>query len=128
MSKSTKWAQNRQNQLSTKNQANNAFLNEMITDIVQEFPKPESKTNEVLVKIEETNKIYTDQTGRFQISSQGNQYIHIAYVYDINAIIATPIKSRTGGAILEAHKNVIEKLERRGFKPKTHWLDNEASA
>ena len=78
--------------------------------------------------MKEAKKLYTDQTGRFRMSSQGNQYVHIAYVYDINAIIASPIKSRTSETLLETHKKIITMLERRGYTPKFHWLDNEASS
>ena len=120
--------QNRQNQMSTKKRNINAIIQESEDDILQTFTEPQQKTNEVLVTVEATNKIFTDQTGRFRMSSQGNQYVHIAYVYDVNAIIATPIKSRTGQELLATHKKIITMLQQRGYKPKFHWLDNEASS
>jgi hypothetical protein len=43
-----------------------------------------------------TGKIFTDQTGRFPItSSRGNKYVMICYDYDPNNIIAEPLKSHT---------------------------------
>jgi hypothetical protein len=41
-----------------------------------------------------TGQIYSDQTGRFPVtSSRGNQYIMIVYDYDSTAILAEPIKN-----------------------------------
>ena len=94
--------------MSIKPKISKTIKNEAELDILTTF-KHETKTHEVMVLIEETSKIYTDQTGQFpQISSKGNKYIHIAYVYDTNAIIATPVKSRKGEALLEAHTNLVQ--------------------
>ena len=42
-----------------------------------------------MATVDETKKIYTDQTGKFPITySWGNKYILIMYVYDANAILA----------------------------------------
>ena len=41
------------------------------------------------------NKIYTDQTGIFPVtSSKGNKYIIVAFEADSNNIVAEPMKSR----------------------------------
>jgi hypothetical protein len=75
-----------------------------------------------------TSKIYTDQTGRFPVtSSQGHQYVLVPYDYDSNAILTEPLKNRQGGKILRAYQKLHTYLTDRGFKPRTHWLDNEAS-
>jgi hypothetical protein len=51
----------------------------------------------------DAGQIYTDQTGRFPVvSSKGNKYIMILYEYDINAILAKPIKDRTAPELLKA--------------------------
>ena len=54
-------------------------------------------TNQIFLKVTEfSNKIYTDQTGHFQVtSSHGYKYIMIAYDYDSNNIWSEPLKSRT---------------------------------
>jgi hypothetical protein len=45
--------------------------------------------------IEITGQIFSDQTGRFPItSSKGNKYIMAVYNYDSNAILTAPITSR----------------------------------
>ena len=47
--------------------------------------------------IELTGKLYSDQTGRFPvISSKGNKYIMIVYDHDSNAILARPLKTKSG--------------------------------
>ena len=88
----------------------------------------EAKTHVAFASIEVTGKIYTDQTGRFPTpSSRGYKYILILYSYDANAILAEPLKSRTAEDILQAYKKLVIHLTQRGYKPQTHWLDNEAS-
>ena len=87
------------------------------------------KTKEAFAQISETAKVYTDQTGRFPTtSSNGSKYVFILYAYDINAILAEPLKSRTATHITEAYDKIIKMLKRCGHQPKVHWLDNEASA
>jgi hypothetical protein len=74
-----------------------------------------------------TGKIYTDQTGRFPVtSSQGNQYILVLYDYDTNSILTEPLKNRTGTEILRTYQKSHHYLTLQGFKPQTQWLDNEA--
>ena len=50
--------------------------------------KTESVSNHLYIKIcQPTNKIYSDQTGRFPvISSKGHQYIFVLYNYNGNSI------------------------------------------
>ncbi len=85
-------------------------------------------TDFLFATIEDTGRIYTDQTGRFPVtSSKGSQYILVLYDYDSNAILTEPLKNRAGGEILRAYTKLCNYLSVRGFKPKTHWLDNEAS-
>ena len=91
--------------------------------------RQEAKSHTAFATIETTGRVYTDQTGRFpSASSRGYKYILILYSYDCNAILAEPIKSRTAQDILQAYQKIIKFLTVRGYKPTTHWLDNEASA
>ena len=62
----------------------------------KEQQKPKNRpTHNVFATIEETEKVYTDQTGRFPVrSSAGNQYILVLYDYDSNAILAEAHKER----------------------------------
>ena len=93
-------------------------------------PEPITKrTHQVFMKITEfSNKIYTDQTGRFPVtSSRGYKYIMIAYDYDSNNILAEPLKSRTGLSIKNAYHKIRQLLISHGLTPQTHILDNECS-
>ena len=53
--------------------------------------------------IEQTGKIFTDQTVKFPaFSSRGYNYILVLYDYESNAILAEPIKSRKQEEIFRA--------------------------
>jgi hypothetical protein len=115
--------QTRKNVRSTKTTDNN---NEVDAIPVQE--PNNAATNCLFATIDDAGRIYTDQTGRFPVtSSQGNKYILVLYDYDSNAILTEPLKTRNGGEILRAYTKLYDYLVARGFKPQTHWLDNEAS-
>ena len=50
-----------------------------------------------------TGQIHTDQTGRFPVqSSRGSKYIMILFDYDINAILAEAMNSRTAQEMVRA--------------------------
>ena len=87
------------------------------------------RTHKLFLKVTKcSRKIYTDQTGRFPItSSRVNKYIMIAYDYDYNNILAEPIKSRTSLHINNAYQTMRKLLCSRGLTPKTHVLDNKFS-
>ena len=65
--------------------------------------------NEVMVKILETNEIFTDQMGRFPIkSSSGAQYIFLMYHTDSNAIFVCPMRNKTASEIIKAFNSTFE--------------------
>ena len=73
-------------------------------------------------------KFNPHQTGHFLVtSSKGVKYVFILYSYDYNAILSDPLKSRTGKGILHSYTICHDYLKERVFKPKMHWLYNEAS-
>jgi len=88
---------------------------------------PQTHKHDVFMTIElATGKIYTDQTGRFPVTStRGNKYILVAYDYDSNTINAKPLKSCTGPDLLKSYQTIQTLLEQRGLKPCVHFLDNE---
>lgn len=60
------------------------------------------------------NKVYTDHTGQFPIrSNRGYNYLMMFYVYDINAIIADPLRNRTEGEMTTVYTKRMEYLKRR---------------
>ena len=84
-------------------------------------------TQDYYVHIEHLQKIYTDQTGRFPItSSMGSKYCFILYSFDANAILVEPIKNRSASELLRAHNKLVQYLIQKGYKPNMHYLDNEA--
>jgi hypothetical protein len=94
----------------------------------QEQPNDDETTHLVFATIEETGKIYTDQTGRFPVtSSRGTKYVMVLYDYDSNAVLTEPLKNRTGQELFRAYTTLHQYLCQRGFTPQVHWLDNEAA-
>ena len=87
------------------------------------------QTHQLFIKVIEcSSKIFTDQTGRFPItSSRGYKYIMIAYDSDSNNILADLIKSRTSLHIQDAYQKMMKLLCSRGLTPRTHVLYNECS-
>ena len=70
-------------------------------------------------------KIYTDLTGKFPVRSyQGNQYIFLAYVYDINTILVRPMKTRTEGDKKKVFQYIYTYIMNKNHKPKLHIMDN----
>jgi hypothetical protein len=75
-----------------------------------------------------TGTMYTDLTGSFPIRSFKNmQYIFVAYVYDLNAIIVRAMPTCTDAAMITAFKEVIEVLWTRGYHPALNVMDNKCS-
>ena len=74
--------------------------------------------------------MHSDQTGRFPAtSSKGNQYVMVLVEVDENFINAEPMKNRSEGAMIKAYQTLWTRLTTSGtVKPKTHILDNKASA
>jgi hypothetical protein len=75
-----------------------------------------------------TGTMYTDLTGSFPVRSFKNmQYIFVAYVYDLNAIIVRAMPTRTNAAVITAFNEVIEVLGIRGYHPALNVMDNKCS-
>ncbi len=65
-----------------------------------------------------TGTMYTDLTDSFPVRSFKNmQYIFVAYVYDLKAIIVHAMPTCTDTAIITTFKEVIEVLRVRGYHP-----------
>jgi hypothetical protein len=95
---------------------------------------PKARTNERTHQVfsaivdSGTRKIYTDQTGKFPVtSSRGNKYLFVLYDYDSNAILAEPIKSRKQDELLWAYQKLTQQLRKWGLAPNLQRLDNECS-
>ncbi len=89
------------------------------------------KEMDVYIKIHNaTETMHSDQTGRFPAtSSRGNQYVMVIVEVDGNFIDAEPMKKKSEGAMIKAYTALWTRLTASGtVKPKTHILNNEASA
>ena len=74
-------------------------------------------------------KIYTDQTGRFPVTSfKGNQYIMVLFETGSNNILVEAMRSRTASEMVRAYQLLIDRLKEKGIKPTLQILDNEISA
>ena len=58
-------------------------------------------------------------------SLRRHKYMLITYVYDVNTILAWPIKSRSRESLLDAYKSTYNFLSSRNLKPALHFMDNE---
>ena len=75
-----------------------------------------------------TGTMYTDLTGAFPVWSFKNmQYIFVAYVYDLNAIIVRPMPSCTNAAFITAFTDVFETLRAQDYQPHLNVIDNKCS-
>lgn len=73
--------------------------------------------------------IYNDNTGKFPVQSlDGHQFFFVTYVYDLNVILARPLKNQQSDTIIAMYKEIFAFLQEKGFTPKFNVCDNQASA
>ena len=71
--------------------------------------------------------MYTDITGAFPVRLfKSMQYIFVAYIYDLNAIIVHAMPSRT--SMVTAFTEVIATLKAGIYMPALNMMNNECSA
>ena len=76
-----------------------------------------------------TGTMYTNITGAFPVRSfKSMQYMSVAYVYDLNAIIVRTMPSRTDASMVTAFTKVIATLKSSGYTLALNMMDNECSA
>ena len=95
-----------------------------------EMTTTEVRHHEFFIKtVELSGKIYSDQTGRFPLtSSNGNRYVMVVYDNDSNSILVEPLKSRSAEHLLAATAKMHIFLRERVIHPKIHIMDNECSS
>ena len=81
-----------------------------------------TRTHAVYVTISDiptsSGQIHSVLTGRVSITSfDGSKYLLMLSNYDSNAILAEPIKSRSGNELLRANDKIINLLKQRGLSP-----------
>jgi hypothetical protein len=73
-----------------------------------------------------TGTMYTDITGAFPVHLfKSMQYIFVAYIYDLNAIIICAMPLRTDASMVSAFTEVITILKAGGYQPALNVMDNE---
>jgi len=92
--------------------------------------QPGVKHKDVYLLIFDATKksMYSDQTGKFPITSaRGNKYIMVAVELDGNYIDCKPIQSRKAKALTNAYQAIFRHWKSTGvICPNWHILDNEA--
>ena len=72
--------------------------------------------------------MYTDLTGSFPVRSfHNNAYIFVAYIYDINAILARPMATKTDAAMTAAFQSIFDALAMQKINITLNVMDNECS-
>eukprot|EP00804_Cyclotella_cryptica_P029656 CCRYP_019045-RA/>CCRYP_019045-RA protein AED:0.39 eAED:0.39 QI:0/-1/0/1/-1/1/1/0/453 len=93
-------------------------------------PSPGVKHKDVYLRTFDATKkqMYTDQTGKFPITSpHGNKYIMVAVELDGNYIDAAPLQSRNAKALTDAYEKIFQRWKATGaVNPNWHILDNKA--
>ena len=73
-----------------------------------------------------TGTMYTDITGAFPVRLfKSMQYIFVAYLYDLNAIIVHAMPSRTDAAMVTTFNEVILTLKAGGYTLALNVMDNK---
>jgi hypothetical protein len=73
-------------------------------------------------------RTYTNLPGAFLIRSfKFMQYIFVAYIYDLNAILVCAMPSKNNAAMITAFTKILATLAARGYKPTLNVTDNLCS-
>ena len=73
-------------------------------------------------------KIYSDQTGKFPVTSfYGNKYIMVLLDLYSNNILSKLMRNRTSGEMMRSYQKLINRLKGKVIQPKLHLLDNKCS-
>jgi hypothetical protein len=72
--------------------------------------------------------MYTNITGAFPVWSFKNmQYIFVAYIYNLNAIIVHPMPSCTNSSFIATFSKVFAILRACNYQPELNVMDNKCS-
>jgi hypothetical protein len=101
---------------------------EQLKQIELNIAELRKKRDDVMIKVYEcTQSTYSDQTGRFPItSSRGMKYVMVMCEIDGNQILVEPMRSRKANHLVQAYRTLIQRLKASNIHPKMHFMDNEA--
>ena len=81
------------------------------------------------LKDEADRMMFSDQTGRFPVTSfKGNQYVMVLFETIGNNILVESMRNRTSGEMVRAYQVLMGRMKEKGILPTMHVLDNECSA
>jgi hypothetical protein len=73
-----------------------------------------------------TGTMYTDLSDAFPLRSfKSMQYIFVAYIYDLTAILVHAMPSKNNAAMITAFAKILATLAAHGYKPTLNLTDNE---
>jgi hypothetical protein len=73
-----------------------------------------------------TGTMYTNLPGAFPVRSfRSMQYIFVAYIYDLNAILVRAMPSKNDGAMINAFTDTLATLAAPNYYPTLNVMDNE---
>jgi hypothetical protein len=76
-----------------------------------------------------TGTMYTNITCAFPVCSfKSMQYMFLAYIYNLNAIIVQAMPSHTDASIVQAYTKIISILKSGGYHSALNVMDNDCSA
>ena len=91
-------------------------------------PLPTIKSQELLIQVYPTSKLYTDDMGCFLVRScSSNHYIMLAFHVDTNTILVEPFYSIHDRHRLATYNRIMARLNKCGQTANLQILDNEAS-
>jgi hypothetical protein len=75
-----------------------------------------------------TGTMYTDLPGTFPVCYfKSMQYIFIAYIYNLNAILVRAMPSKNNAAMITAFTEILATLAARSYTPTRNVIDNKCS-
>jgi hypothetical protein len=75
-----------------------------------------------------TGTMYTNLPGAFPVRSfRSMQYIFVAYIYNLNAILVCAMPFKTDDAMINAFTDILATLAARNYHPTLNVMDNKCS-
>ena len=86
-------------------------------------------TKEFNLRDEADKLMFSDQTGRFPVTSfKGNQYVMVLFETIGNNILVEAMRNRTSGEMIRAYQVLVDGMKEKRIHPTMHILNNECSA
>jgi hypothetical protein len=76
-----------------------------------------------------TGTMYTDLTSAFSAvrSFKNMQYVFVAYIYNLNAILVRAMPSKNNAAMIASFSDIFSTLAVHGYAPTLNVMDNKCS-